>query len=220
MHLLEKDPDRRPAGAGEAAGLFEPFLDPRAEKTLAGRLLARGFPSLPRIPAPAGSRPTAPTLAPTGPRWRVAIPAAGLTALFAASAILLLRPPGPGEGTSDPSAAGADGVAAARAGTPAPPPGPAPVPEEADPPPSAGGGDREPAPAPVERTGRVDVAANPWANVLFRGKKVGETPLVGLVLPAGSQTLVLENPVTGRSRAVALVVREGVNPAVTVDLTE
>ncbi len=195
--LLQKDPARRPRSAQAAADLFEPFLDPRAEKALAGRVQARG-----EMPAPAAMppAPTAPTL--VSPRRRTARwMGAGAVAVLAVAAVLLILPPAresrppmdPPQGTVLPSAA------------PAPaPPRPEPLPPQA----------ADPA------TGMVALSAAPWAFVSFQGRDLGTTPLVGLRLPVGRQTLVFSNPALGARREVTVEVREGLNPPVSVEMGE
>jgi len=52
------------------------------------------------------------------------------------------------------------------------------------------------------RYGRIDIYAEPWADIYFRGRKLGETPKRGLRLPVGRQRLDLVNPVQHRKTTI------------------
>ena len=52
--------------------------------------------------------------------------------------------------------------------------------------------------------GTIDIYADPWANVYFRGRKVGVTPQRGLRLPVGRHKLKLVNPVKKREKSVVV----------------
>lgn len=41
--------------------------------------------------------------------------------------------------------------------------------------------------------GKVSINANPWADVYFKGKKLGTTPISGVKVPAGRQAFLLKN---------------------------
>ena len=59
----------------------------------------------------------------------------------------------------------------------------------------------------LERTtryGTIDIHAEPWANIYFRGRKVGVTPKRGLRLPVGRHRLELVNPVQGRKTSIVV----------------
>jgi serine/threonine protein kinase len=62
------------------------------------------------------------------------------------------------------------------------------------------------APAPRE-TGFVTINARPWADVLFRGRKLGTTPLNKVEVPVGAQTFLLRNAST--TRQVTVTVEKG-----------
>jgi serine/threonine-protein kinase len=48
------------------------------------------------------------------------------------------------------------------------------------------------------RYGSIDLFVEPWADVYFRGRKIGEAPIKGLRLPLGHHKLVLLNPIQHR----------------------
>jgi serine/threonine-protein kinase len=59
---------------------------------------------------------------------------------------------------------------------------------------------------PTGDSGAVDVLSTPPADVYWRGKKIGRTPLRGLALPAGTHTLVLINRDQARRKVVEITV--------------
>lgn len=65
-----------------------------------------------------------------------------------------------------------------------------------------------PAPAPrrVER-GRLTLETSPWSEVFFKGRKLGDTPLVDVSLPAGVQVLTLES--SGRRHTIEVEIAPG-----------
>jgi len=65
----------------------------------------------------------------------------------------------------------------------------------------------EPAARPVAETGFVTINARPWADVYFKGRKVGTTPVRRLEVPTGRQTFTLKNATT--TKTVTLVVEKG-----------
>jgi tRNA A-37 threonylcarbamoyl transferase component Bud32 len=66
------------------------------------------------------------------------------------------------------------------------------------------------APAHAARdTGTLDLNADPWARVSIDGKSVGETPVVGLALSAGTHRVRLENPPLGVVRDLVVEIRPG-----------
>jgi serine/threonine-protein kinase len=71
-----------------------------------------------------------------------------------------------------------------------------------------------PRPAAVVETGYVNLNAKPWADVFFRGRKLGTTPLRGIEVPVGRQTFMFRKDVATRS--ITIVVEKGrtVTPAV------
>jgi hypothetical protein len=53
--------------------------------------------------------------------------------------------------------------------------------------------------------GRVNFNATPWAEVWLDGRKLGDTPLANVVLPAGEHELVFRHPDFGERRRTAVV---------------
>ncbi|RMG11146.1 MAG: PEGA domain-containing protein, partial [Deltaproteobacteria bacterium] len=58
-------------------------------------------------------------------------------------------------------------------------------------------------------SGKLSISAKPWCNVRIDGKAYGQTPLVGLELPAGRHTLVCTNPELGATKRERVVVEPG-----------
>jgi len=86
---------------------------------------------------------------------------------------------------------------------PAPSPGP---PASPSPPP------RTPAAARTARaTGTLDLNADPWASVSIDDRLVGDTPLVGVRLPAGTHRLHLENRPLGLAKDIVIEIEAGKN---------
>jgi serine/threonine-protein kinase len=67
-------------------------------------------------------------------------------------------------------------------------------------------------------SGQVSVNAAPWAQVKYRGRLVGTTPLTLDNIPVGRRVLTLVNPALGVEREVRIQVRTGIN-LVSEDLT-
>ena len=65
------------------------------------------------------------------------------------------------------------------------------------------------APPPVAKTGRLSLLSEPWGRVTVDGKAVGNTPLRGVELSAGSHTVEIKNPVTGQSKTIRITVAPG-----------
>jgi serine/threonine-protein kinase len=57
--------------------------------------------------------------------------------------------------------------------------------------------------------GRLRLATTPWAEVYLGNRKLGETPLVGTVLPAGKHTLRLYNPEKKLERTIMVEIKAG-----------
>jgi hypothetical protein len=66
--------------------------------------------------------------------------------------------------------------------------------------------------------GRVNVNAEPWAQVWIDGRLVGETPLANLVIPAGEHEVIFRHPQLGEKRQTALV-KSGVPTRISAKLT-
>ena len=63
---------------------------------------------------------------------------------------------------------------------------------------------------PVARaTGKLNLRTTPWTTVFLGKKKLGDTPLVGVVLPAGSHVLRVENAEAGLKSTIEVTVRAG-----------
>ncbi len=72
-----------------------------------------------------------------------------------------------------------------------------------------------PPPAPSE-TGYVSINARPWADVYYRGRKIGTTPVSRFEVPVGRQTFLLKNKTT--SRKVTVNVEKGQTAIRIVDM--
>ena len=59
-------------------------------------------------------------------------------------------------------------------------------------------------PRPDVARGKVRINAEPWANVYFRGKLLGHTPLLDVELPVGHHVLRLVNPEFGAEKRVTI----------------
>jgi serine/threonine-protein kinase len=71
-----------------------------------------------------------------------------------------------------------------------------------------------PRPAVVLDTGYVNLNAKPWADVFFRGRKLGTTPLRGIEVPVGRQTFMFRKDVATRSITIVIEKGRTVTPAV------
>ncbi|MBI5477493.1 MAG: protein kinase [Deltaproteobacteria bacterium] len=146
-------------------------------------------------PPPTGARPTGPatTPAPTG-----APAATGATGAKAPTGDRTPPPPRPATGSRKP------------------PPSRAPTGVKVAPPatgPKAPSGAKAPtgtppAPAPP-KTGRLSLLSEPWGRVTIDGRAVGNTPLRGVELAAGTHTIEIKNPVTGQGKTFRLTVAPG-----------
>jgi serine/threonine-protein kinase len=65
----------------------------------------------------------------------------------------------------------------------------------------------------------LDVNATPWAHVRVDGAPRGETPLLGLSLPAGTHTLELSNEPLGVHRELTVILRPGEHATRVEDLS-
>jgi len=73
-------------------------------------------------------------------------------------------------------------------------------------------------PAKSKATGKLNLRTTPWTTVYFGKKKLGETPLVGVTLPAGSQVLRVENPEAGIKSSIEVTIVEGKTTTETLSL--
>jgi tRNA A-37 threonylcarbamoyl transferase component Bud32 len=175
--------------------------------------------------APAGSRSQlsraatvgddegAPAVAPAAPgsAHRVRLPLALAAGALVAVGVFVLARPGR---TPAPVAvrAPARAPASAPASAPAPasqraaaPPGPSSAPATR----SAAGTRPAAAPARPAASGTLDLNCVPWCEATIDGRPVGQTPLAGLVLPAGRHTLRVHNAQLGVTRTRAIDIRPG-----------
>ncbi|MBX7102029.1 MAG: serine/threonine protein kinase [Myxococcaceae bacterium] len=73
----------------------------------------------------------------------------------------------------------------------------------------------------VAEKGRLQVFAKPWADVYWRGVKLGVTPLVNPVaMPAGAQVLTLKNDQLGVSREFRVKIAAGATTELRANLLE
>ena len=63
-------------------------------------------------------------------------------------------------------------------------------------------------PAPVAK-GRLSLNTEPWTQVFLGARKLGETPILDLSLPAGSYTLKVVNEEKGISKAIMVEIKPG-----------
>ncbi len=68
--------------------------------------------------------------------------------------------------------------------------------------------------------GRVDINADPWAEVTIGGTERGTTPIIGLKLPAGRHRAVFTNPETGVTKTRTVRVRAGKTTRVIVEMSD
>jgi eukaryotic-like serine/threonine-protein kinase len=66
--------------------------------------------------------------------------------------------------------------------------------------------------------GSLSIAARPWANVFVDGRSVGVSPILGLVVSAGTHQVRLENDALGVTRAFSVEVPADGRRNVSVDL--
>ncbi|HYQ18823.1 MAG TPA: PEGA domain-containing protein, partial [Polyangiaceae bacterium] len=66
-----------------------------------------------------------------------------------------------------------------------------------------------PSPAPVAEMGRLNLDTTPWSIVSVGGRVLGQTPIVGASLPAGTHTLVLSNPEQGLKTTYQITIAAG-----------
>jgi serine/threonine protein kinase len=150
--------------------------------------------------------------------WLVAVVAGGVMGLAAVAAYVFLRTPSSPaslQTLGGPVALYAPPPAALPLPPSAPSPAPAPAPgapnTEVAPPPAA--------PAPVAATapqqkkavarGKLTLDTSPWAEVFLNGRKLGDTPLINVSLPAGRYTLTLVNDSRNIHSAIEVVVEPG-----------
>jgi len=96
-------------------------------------------------------------------------------------------------------------------------PAPAPAPVPSPPPTSLERPDTQPA-IEDQEPATLRINAIPWANVELDGRALGPTPLTHVELAPGSHTILLTNPVLGRSRTERLEVQAGERRDVIVEM--
>ena len=67
----------------------------------------------------------------------------------------------------------------------------------------------EPEKPAVAETGKLTLATVPWTSVYLDGKKLGDTPLVNVDVPAGRLTLKLKNAGAGIDQSYIVNVSAG-----------
>ena len=70
-----------------------------------------------------------------------------------------------------------------------------------------------------QQYGMLLVNSNPWSRVTIDGQSVGVTPLLGVKLPVGPHTVVLETP-QGVKKEFAVIIEAGTQRKIIADLTE
>ena len=213
--LLDKEPARRPPNADDVVTSLEDIVRARGLDEGLARFAARLARATPRR-APLGKdvdprrrtqRVLGADMAATlvrRPRARRLVLAAVLGAAVVVLVVAVVRSETIRPVSEEPAPPPRDTVVAV--------PLPLPLPQ-APPPPSlnAKAVVRAPAASIIARPpaatgfGRLSLASEPWANVTVDGALVDtETPLFAFPLPAGTHTIVLENPVYGLKRTITL----------------
>jgi hypothetical protein len=64
-------------------------------------------------------------------------------------------------------------------------------------------------PSPVRETGLLNLDTSPWSVVSASGRVLGQTPIVGAVLPVGTHVLVLSNPELGLKTTYQVTITAG-----------
>jgi hypothetical protein len=211
LRALSRDPADRFATAREMADALGAAATPNEIAVYLGQLFgaeAQTDPELGRAPVAGtvalreGEPATDLRLAPQRRQaLRLGLPAAVAAALLAMGIWLGTRAP-----AAMPPAASAPPQQLASA--PASPPAEAP---EAPAPPDPS----EPAPAPREharrtpKPGKVVFRVYPWAEVFYRGKSLGVTPIAPVETPPGVQTFVLRNAELAQEKEVRIQVSPG-----------
>lgn len=193
-------PDAQEQLAALVRQLCQPALDATIDATRELETDTRLLPRAQRRDTEPPSGPTVLEALPPRPWGRYAI-AAGVVFVLGA-AVAAITAPARAKPTPLPPAL-------ARIEAPPPPPVEPAAPIEA--PAAAPAVDEAPEPSPrrARSMGFLTVDAVPWAEVWLDGRRIGETPLAELPVPAGKQRVVLKNPSTGASISRTVVVRRG-----------
>ena len=64
-------------------------------------------------------------------------------------------------------------------------------------------------PRPPTKPGKVAFRVYPWAEVFYRGKSLGVTPIAPVETPAGLQSFILKNPQLSQEKEVHVAVPSG-----------
>ena len=69
--------------------------------------------------------------------------------------------------------------------------------------------DASPSPSSAPSFGFLTIDTSPWSLVSVGGKVLGQTPLVGVKLPSGTQVLSLRNPELGIETSYTVTIEAG-----------
>ena len=67
--------------------------------------------------------------------------------------------------------------------------------------------------AVVQKNGFISIDSDPWTEVYYEGKKIGDTPLIRFEVPSGNQSIVLKNSEFGFEKTIKLDVKPEENTA-------
>ncbi|RMD99089.1 MAG: PEGA domain-containing protein [Deltaproteobacteria bacterium] len=70
---------------------------------------------------------------------------------------------------------------------------------------------------PHQAFGRINIQANPWAQVFIDDEKIGNTPITDHRLAVGPHTIRLYHPIFKKERVFQVAIREGKNEEITWD---
>jgi serine/threonine-protein kinase len=59
------------------------------------------------------------------------------------------------------------------------------------------------------KRGKLSLDTNPWTEVFWKGKSLGQTPLLEVDFPAGPQQLQLRNPGESVDQTIEVVIKPG-----------
>jgi hypothetical protein len=193
----QADHDDGPAGSDDFPGV-------RTALSLAG--------TVDEAPAPAAGTagPPAPPSSRGGRRAAVGVAVVAGIALIGGAAFLFGRSPSPA-GPRAPAATPAAALAGAVA--PASLPATAPAPQV-----DAVGAASLPRRPPAPRPGTLELNCTPWCEVFVDNRRAGESPLLGVALPAGRHKVRVRNPQLDVSRTLFVEIRAGEVTRQLVDL--
>ena len=64
-------------------------------------------------------------------------------------------------------------------------------------------------PSATASFGFLTIDTSPWSTVSVGGRVLGQTPLIGVKLPSGSQVLLLKNPEQGIEASYPITIESG-----------